>query len=362
MVKRALRLGLTLLLSTLLMTLFMYAVGIAAPAPQAQEAQEDGQEYVVKAGDWLSRISLEYLGSTAAYQIIVDATNAKAESDPRFTRITDPNQIEVGQLLWIPNKPGAAGGVDSGAAVNEAAAAEAVDDGAAVTPAVRFVAPIDGAEVSSTFEVEMAADGITIEPAGEIHEGAGHFHILVDTGFVAPGGLIPFDEQHLHFGKGQLTTTLELAPGVHVLRLQAANGAHLALTGAQYQDIITVTVAGESVVAPAVRFVTPQDGDVVSPIFDVEMAAEGIVIEPAGEIHEGAGHFHILVDTDFVAAGDLIPFDEQHLHFGKGQLTTTLELEPGSHALRLQAANGAHIALAGESYRDQITVTVASEQ
>ncbi|MCC6168673.1 MAG: DUF4399 domain-containing protein, partial [Caldilineaceae bacterium] len=44
--------------------------------------------------------------------------------------------------------------------------------------------------------------------------------------------------------------------------------------------------------------------------------------------------------------------------FGKGQLTTTLELAPGLHTLRLQAANGAHIAFEGERYRAGITVTV----
>ena len=49
------------------------------------------------------------------------------------------------------------------------------------------------------------------------------------------------------------------------------------------------------------------------------MAATGLVVEPSGEINEGAGHFHILVDTDFVPAGQVIPTDEQHLHYGKGQ-------------------------------------------
>ncbi len=110
----------------------------------------------------------------------------------------------------------------------------------------------------------------------------------------------------------------------------------------------------------AVRFVTPVNGAVVPQRFDVQMAAEGLTIEPAGEIHAGAGHFHILVDTDFVAPGELIPFDDHHLHFGKGQLTATLELKPGVHTLRLQVANGAHFALAGPQYRDQITITVKS--
>ena len=71
------------------------------------------------------------------------------------------------------------------------------------------------------------------------------------------------------------------------------------------------------------------------------MAATGLVVEPSGEINEGAGHFHILVDTDFVPAGQVIPTDEQHLHYGQGQTEISLELAPGEHTLRLQFADGA---------------------
>ena len=53
-----------------------------------------------------------------------------------------------------------------------------------------------------------------------------------------------------------------------------------------------------------------------------------------------------------------IPMDETHLHFGKGQTSTELTLEPGEHTLRLQMANGAHIAQDGPQYHDEITVTV----
>ena len=60
-----------------------------------------------------------------------------------------------------------------------------------------------------------------------------------------------------------------------------------------------------------------------------------------------------------VEAGETIITDDQHLHFGKGQAVAKLELPPGEHVLRLQFANGAHIALAGPQYRDEITVMVA---
>jgi hypothetical protein len=228
------------------------------------------------------------------------------------------------------------------------------------TPRVAISTPADGASVTTTVQVEMTATGLMVEPAGEVHESAGHMHILVDTDFVAPGELIIADAQHLHFGQGQLVATLELTPGVHTLRLQFADGAHIALEGEQYRDEITVTVAEApaTTTTPQVAIVTPVDGASVTTTVQVEMAATGLMVEPAGEVHEGAGHMHILVDTDFVAPGELIIADTQHLHFGQGQLVATLELTPGVHTLRLQFADGAHIALEGEQYRDEITVTV----
>ena len=55
----------------------------------------------------------------------------------------------------------------------------------------------------------------------------------------------------------------------------------------------------------------------------------------------------------------MIPDDPQHLHYGQGQTTVTLDLEPGEHTLRLQFADGLHTALEGEQYRDTITVVVS---
>ena len=228
----------------------------------------------------------------------------------------------------------------------------------AEAPAVRFAQPDDGATLSSPFEVVMEATGLVVEPSGEINDGAGHFHILVDTDYLAAGEVIPTDEQHLHYGKGQTTVSLELSPGEHTLRLQFADGAHTALEGEQFRDTITVIVA-ESAEAPAVRFAQPDDGATLSSPFEVVMEATGLVVEPSGEINDGAGHFHILVDTDYIAAGEVIPTDEQHLHYGKGQTTVSLELSPGEHTLRLQFADGAHTALEGEQFRDTITVIVA---
>ena len=229
------------------------------------------------------------------------------------------------------------------------------------SPSVRFEQPADGATVTSPFEVVMAATGLTVEPSGEVNEGAGHFHILVDTDFTPVGEVIPTDEQNLHYGQGQTTATLELEPGEHTLRLQFADGLHTALEGDQYTDTITVIVeAGDE--SPSVRFEQPADGATVTSPFEVVMAATGLTVEPSGEVNEGAGHFHILVDTDFTPVGEVIPTDEQNLHYGQGQTTATLELEPGEYTLRLQFADGLHTALEGDQYRDTITVVVEAGQ
>lgn len=111
---------------------------------------------------------------------------------------------------------------------------------------------------------------------------------------------------------------------------------------------------------PAVRFAEPRAGaNVASPV-RVVMAAENFTVEPAGDgtVHEGAGHLHIMVDTPCIAAGNTIPKDETHLHFGDGSTETQLDLAPGEHTLCLQAADGSHTALPGEGMTHSITVTV----
>ncbi len=121
---------------------------------------------------------------------------------------------------------------------------------------------------------------------------------------------------------------------------------------------VVPTIVPTVPVQPQLFFVEPLAGATVPITFTINMSATGLIIEPAGEVHEGAGHLHILVDTDFIPAGEAIPKDEEHLHYGNGQITATLALTPGQHTLRLQFANGAHIALEGEQYRDTIQLNV----
>jgi len=126
------------------------------------------------------------------------------------------------------------------------------------------------------------------------------------------------------------------------------------------QKTVGLTLADKEAASlpPQVAFLQPEDGAEVGTTFTVSFAAMNVVVEAAGEVHEHAGHFHVLVDVPFVESGQIIPRDESHLHFGDGALSAEITLEPGEHTLRLQFADGAHMALEGDGYRDEIVVTV----
>lgn len=99
----------------------------------------------------------------------------------------------------------------------------------------------DGATVSSPVKVEMGVDGMTIKPAGELVEGTGHHHIIINEGPTPMGTVVGADATHIHFGKGQEETELELEPGEYTLTLQFADGFHRSY-GEKMSTTIKITV------------------------------------------------------------------------------------------------------------------------
>jgi len=108
---------------------------------------------------------------------------------------------------------------------------------------------------------------------------------------------------------------------------------------------------------PGVFFVEPKNGATVGQEFKVVMGVKGYEVKPAGDMTPMTGHHHLLIDAKPVPKGEVIPADEHHLHFGKGQTETTVKLPPGKHKLQLQFADGAHHSY-GPAMAKTITVTV----
>lgn len=111
----------------------------------------------------------------------------------------------------------------------------------AADPSVSFVAPMDGAAVSSPFDVKFAVTGMEIRPAGDMTSNTGHHHLLINTGPITRDVLIPMDDTHLHYGKGQSDARVTLPPGKYQLTMQFANGAHLSY-GPSMSKTIHITV------------------------------------------------------------------------------------------------------------------------
>jgi hypothetical protein len=107
----------------------------------------------------------------------------------------------------------------------------------------------------------------------------------------------------------------------------------------------------------SVFFVEPKDGATVTSPFKVVFGVKGMAVEPAGDIKANSGHHHLLINLDAMKAGDAIPVDETHLHFGKAQTETEVKLPPGTYKLTMQYANGAHLSY-GQPMAATIRVTV----
>ncbi len=107
----------------------------------------------------------------------------------------------------------------------------------------------------------------------------------------------------------------------------------------------------------SVWFIEPKDGATVSSPFKVVFGVKGMAVEPAGDIKADSGHHHLLINLGPMSAGDAIPVDDKHLHFGKAQSDAELTLPPGQYKLTMQFANGAHVSY-GPAMAASINITV----
>jgi hypothetical protein len=105
-----------------------------------------------------------------------------------------------------------------------------------------IISPADGAVVSSPVRVVFGLKGFGVVPAGTAHPNAGHHHLLIDTGLPPLSSSIPADANHVHFGKGQTETEIELSPGRHELRLLVGDYVHVPHDPPIVSEPITITV------------------------------------------------------------------------------------------------------------------------
>jgi hypothetical protein len=103
-----------------------------------------------------------------------------------------------------------------------------------------------------------------------------------------------------------------------------------------------------------VYFKNLKDGSTVSSPIKIEMGVDKMALDTAnGKIKPASGHHHILIGLDSVLAGEVIPKDSTHLHFGNAQSQAEVKLAPGKYKLTLQFADALH-----RSYGTKLTSSV----
>lgn len=155
------------------------------------------------------------------------------------------------------------------------------------------------------------------------------------------------------------------------LAVACSNGNHASEAGHDEQEhhhhhvaVDDIDTTGLGVAFPegvSVYFANLENGQQVKLPFVLQMGVNGMEVEPAGPINYGKGHHHLIIGGGHMALGSAVPFDGQHLHFGKGQTEMTLDSLPaGKHQLTLQFANGAHLSY-GESLSKSIEIEVLTD-
>lgn len=67
---------------------------------------------------------------------------------------------------------------------------------------------------------------------------------------------------------------------------------------------------------------------------ELELEAQGMTVEPAGAVHENAGHFAVGIDAEAVPLGTVIKKGYQV--YEKGETKVQAGVRPGEHTLTLQ--------------------------
>jgi hypothetical protein len=174
-----------------------------------------------------------------------------------------------------------------------------------------------------------------IVPAGKTAGRAGHHHLLVNQplplDFTKP---LPFTEQYIHFGKGQMETVLNLPPGKYELRMLLADQGHIPFF--VYSKPLSLTISKQnkdvtpaSLLGPArIEILSPSPGESARPPFRVQFHASGYNVSHVGAKVPDTGYFRLQVER----AGR----KPEVLNFTAGQTEVWLNPPADDYTLRLE--------------------------
>ncbi|MBC5763208.1 DUF4399 domain-containing protein [Ramlibacter albus] len=217
-------------------------------------------------------------------------------------------------------------------------------------PEAYFLGLKDGAKIETPYVLRFGLSLRGLAPA-EVKSGkaVGHHHLLID--YPIPTDMsraLPFTDQYLHFGKGEMQTILKLKPGVYQLALLLADEDHVPYP--VYSKPIRVTVTkhdpgvniwklwGE----PQIGILQPADGERVQGPFRVNFHANGYNVAAAAS-KSMDGWFRLTVEPRGKPP--------EVLDFKLGQTEVWLNPPKGDYTLRLDMVSNRDVGKLAASAR-----------
>ena len=108
-----------------------------------------------------------------------------------------------------------------------------------------------------------------------------------------------------------------------------------------------------------VFFVSPTNKETATSPITIKFGIKGMNIIPAGVDKPMSGHHHLLINIEKLPDMKMpIPADKNHLHFGKGQTETVIDLPKGKHSLQLLLGNYMHVPHEEPFFSEKIEIFV----
>jgi hypothetical protein len=198
----------------------------------------------------------------------------------------------------------------------------------------------DGGTYESPFVARFGLSMRGLVPAGQTAGRAGHHHLLVNQDlpldFKKP---LPFTDQYIHFGKGQMEMVVNLPPGKYTFRLLLADQGHIPYFVYSKPLSVTISKQNKPVTAaavqgpPRIELLSPADRETVKGPFRVQFHASGYNVSHVGPKAADTGHFRLTMER----AGR----KPEVLDFTAGQTETWLNPPAGDYSLRLEMVSNA---------------------
>ncbi len=162
---------------------------------------------------------------------------------------------------------------------------------------------------------------------------SGHHHLLINRDlpldFKKP---LPFNDQYIHFGKGQMDTVLALAPGTYTLRLLLADDKHL--PHFVYSKPVSISVTRKNDTDPKTLvkkgISIAMQGEPVRAPFRIQFHATGLNVGHVVQKEKDSGHFKLTMSPQSKGGSPA------EMDFVNGQTEVWVSPPPGEYALRLE--------------------------